>query len=57
MSKITINLDSLHILFGDFNDKTRLQLIKSLIYTAANSQEFCCLVVKNLNNKFEDGLD
>lgn len=57
-TKFTISLEDMRGLWGEANDKQRLELIKSIIWTAPDMHSFYCKVLKALDpKKFEGTLD
>ncbi len=57
-TKLTLNMYDIRFLWSDQSDSTRLEIIKSIIYTAPDMHKFAGKVNKLVNsNKFKESLD
>lgn len=57
-TKVTLDIESLRSLWSEATDKQRLEMIKSIIWTAPNMEGFYEKVLKELNPvKFRGTLD
>lgn len=57
-TKIIISLEDLRSLWADLNDKKRLEILKSLIWTSPDNHDFYAKAIKLLKSKkFLETLD
>lgn len=54
--KLNISIENMKFLWDDLTEKQRIELIKSLIFTAPDTQEFCGKI-KNVIDKLEGTID